>query len=140
MFESLESRVAGYGTDDILKAAEAAVRARLVAEIELMAWTTAWADVNSAESIHPDELRLLGGARPGSSFPWSTATGRLEFDHSEPHRSMDEGGPPGQTSTDALIPLAKREPRAVTHGGWRRQPEPGTMIFRSPHGDCQVTN
>ncbi len=63
MFESLEVRVVGYGTDDILKAAGAAVRARVEAENELLAWTAAWADANSADSIHPDELRLLGGPR-----------------------------------------------------------------------------
>jgi hypothetical protein len=63
MFESLESRVVGYGTDEILKAAGVAIRARLEAENELLAWTAAWADANSADSIHPDELRLLGGPR-----------------------------------------------------------------------------
>ncbi|GAB3743415.1 hypothetical protein [Microlunatus parietis] len=82
--------------------------------------------------------RYLRYARPGSRFPWSTATGRLEFDHSEPYRL---GGPPGQTDVARLTPLAKREHRAVTFGGWqRRQPEPDTMIFRSPHGDVQITN
>ncbi len=94
-----------------------------------------------AYEIPDRHKRYLRFARPGSSFPWSTATGRLELDHSVPYRSMDEGGPPGQTSVDGLAPMAKREHRAITHGGWlRRQPEPGTMIFRSPHGDTQLTN
>ncbi|WP_152362362.1 DUF222 domain-containing protein [Microlunatus speluncae] len=94
-----------------------------------------------AYEIPDRHKRYLRFARPSSSFPWSTATERLELDHSEPYRSMDEGGPPGQTGVDGLAPLAKREHRAVTHGGWRRrQPEPGTMIFRSPHGDTQLTN
>ncbi|WP_152363558.1 DUF222 domain-containing protein [Microlunatus speluncae] len=94
-----------------------------------------------AYEIPDRHRRYLRFARPGSSFPWSTATGNLELDHTVPYRSMGEGGPPGQTGIDALAPLARREHRAVTHGGWRRrQPEPGTMIFRSPHGDTQLTN
>ncbi|NYE68719.1 hypothetical protein BKA15_000048 [Microlunatus parietis] len=82
--------------------------------------------------------RYLRFARPGSRFPWSTATGRLEFDHTQPYQA---DGPPGQTAVAKLTPLAKREHRAVTFGGWqRRQPEPDTMIFKSPHGDIQITN
>ncbi|GAB3747165.1 DUF222 domain-containing protein [Microlunatus parietis] len=88
--------------------------------------------------IPPRHKRYLRFARPGSRFPWSTATGRLEFDHTQPYRSA---GPPGQTDIAKLTPLAKREHRAVTFGGWqRRQPEPDTMIFKSPHGDVQITN
>ncbi len=94
-----------------------------------------------AYEIPDRHKRYLRFARPGSSFPWSTATDRVEFDHTQPYRPMDEGGPPGQTGTDHLTPLAKREHRAITHGGWqRRQPEPDTMVFRSPHGDIRVTN
>ncbi len=94
-----------------------------------------------AYEIPDRHQRYLRFARPGSSFPWSSATERLEFDHSQPYRSMDDGGPPGQTSTDGLAPMARREHRAVTYGGWqRRQPEPGTMIFRAPHGDLRLTN
>ncbi|GAB3758334.1 DUF222 domain-containing protein [Microlunatus parietis] len=63
MFESLEERVVGYGTDDILKGAAEAVRARVEAENVLLAWTAAWAEANSAASIHPDELKLTGGPR-----------------------------------------------------------------------------
>ncbi|WP_377488915.1 DUF222 domain-containing protein [Microlunatus sp. GCM10028923] len=82
--------------------------------------------------------RYLRYARPGSRFPWSTATGRIEFDHTQPYQT---GGPPGQTDIDKLTPFSKREHRAVTFGGWqRRQPEPDTMIFKSPHGDLQITN
>ncbi|MFC7622576.1 hypothetical protein [Microlunatus sp. GCM10028923] len=82
--------------------------------------------------------RYLKFARPGSRFPWSNATRRLEFDHTQTYQA---GGPPGQTDVAKLTPFAKREHRAVTFGGWqRRQPEPDTMIFKSPHGDVQITN
>lgn len=78
---------------------------------------------------------------PGSVFPWSTATRSLDLDHHRRYRPIMNGGPPGQTSVEALIPLARLEHRLVTHGGWRRrQPEPGTMIFRSPHGYVYLTN
>lgn len=79
--------------------------------------------------------------RPGSVFPWSTATRGLDLDHHPRYIPLMKGGPPGQTSVDALGPLARPEHRAVTHGGWqRRQPEPGTMIFRSPHDYIWITN
>jgi hypothetical protein len=79
--------------------------------------------------------------QPASAFPWSTATLGLDLDHSDPYRPIDRGGPPGQTAVDALAPFARREHRAITFGGWqRRQPDPGTMIFRAPHGTIYVTN
>jgi hypothetical protein len=94
-----------------------------------------------AYEIPDRHKRYLRFARPGSSFPWSSATDRLDLDHTEPYRPMDEGGPPGQTGIDGLAPFARREHRALTHGGWqRRQPEPGTMVLRSPHGDVWLTN
>lgn len=79
--------------------------------------------------------------QPASTFPWSTATRGLDLDHVRPYLPIMRGGPPGQTSVTALTPLSRIEHRLVTHGGWRRrQPEPGTMIFRSPHGYVQLTN
>lgn len=78
---------------------------------------------------------------PGSRFPWSTSIDGLEVDHVHPYRDLADGGPPAQTDIASLTPLAKREHRAVTHGGWqRRKPDLGTMIFRSPHGHIFLTN
>lgn len=76
---------------------------------------------------------------PGSVFPWSTATTRLDLDHTVPYRHKN--GPPGQTRVDGLGPMSRYEHRAVTHGGWqRRRPDPTMMIFRSPHGNVYLTN
>ena len=39
-----------------------------------------------------------------------------------------------------LGPLARNEHRAVTVGKWqRRQPEPGTYLWRSPQGWVMIT-
>jgi hypothetical protein len=76
--------------------------------------------------------------QPASAFPWSTATRKLDLDHTDPYQ---QNGPPGQTRVEKLAPLARIEHRAVTHGGWRRRrPDPTTMIFRSPHGNVYLTN
>ncbi|MFC7621074.1 DUF222 domain-containing protein [Microlunatus sp. GCM10028923] len=85
--------------------------------------------------------RHLALRQPASSFPWSTAMAGLDLDHVLPYLSMKRGGPPGQTGLDRLTPNSRTEHRLVTHGGWgRRQPEPGTMVYRSPYGDVYVTN
>lgn len=73
--------------------------------------------------------------RPVSVFPWATGTSRsAQMDHSQP---FDHDRPAGkrQTRVGNLAPLAAFGHRLVTHGGWqRRQPEPGTMLFRAPRG------
>lgn len=85
--------------------------------------------------------RYLALRQPASTFPWSTATNGLDLDHVIPYLSRKRGGPPGQTAVDGLTPTSRTEHRLVTHGGWqRRQPEAGTMIYRSPYGDVYVTN
>jgi hypothetical protein len=85
--------------------------------------------------------RHLSLRQPASTFPWSTASGRLDLDHVRPFVPRMRGGPPGQTSIAKLSPAARTEHRTITHGGWqRRQPEPGTMLFRAPHGDVYLTN
>ena len=73
---------------------------------------------------------------PAEVFPFGAAVRRtLDLDHSTPYRPPERGGPPGQTGLHNLGPLARSHHRAVTHGRWRRrQPEPGTFVFRSPHG------
>lgn len=77
---------------------------------------------------------------PAEVFPFGAAVRRtLDLDHSVPYRPPDRGGPPGQTGLHNLGPLARGHHRAVTHGGWRRrQPEPGTYVFRSPTGHVFV--
>ena len=73
---------------------------------------------------------------PAEVFPFGAAVRRtLDADHSTPYVPPGRGGPPGQTGLHNLGPLARSHHRAVTHGRWRRrQPEPGTYVFRSPHG------
>lgn len=93
------------------------------------------ASVDSYET--PASMRdLLLIRHPAEVFPYGSATGRnLDLDHSVPYRAAAEGGPPGQTGLHNLGPLSRRSHRAVTHGRWRRcQPQPGTYLFRSPHG------
>jgi hypothetical protein len=79
--------------------------------------------------------------QPASTFPWSTATAGFDLDHVRPFIPRMRGGPPGQTRIGNLTPNTRAEHRAVTHGGWhRRQPDPGTMLYRAPHGDVYLTN
>ncbi|GAB3757201.1 hypothetical protein [Microlunatus parietis] len=61
MFESLESEVAGYGTDDVLKAAGEVKRARIAAANKILVLTAAWADAYPAESIMGDGPGMAGG-------------------------------------------------------------------------------
>ena len=70
------------------------------------------------------------------TFPYGVCTSAgMDLDHTVPYRPPDRGGPPGQTGLHNLGPLTRHHHRAVTHGGWRRrQPEPGTYLFRSPNG------
>ena len=78
---------------------------------------------------------------PVDVFPFGNATSRtLDLDHSTPYIPLDRGGPPGQTGQDNLGPLTRGHHRAVTFAGWRRrQPAPGTYLFRSPHGHVFLT-
>jgi hypothetical protein len=79
---------------------------------------------------------------PASCFPYATATGRLELDHTIAYIPPARGGPPGQTGVHGLGPFIRFEHRIKTHGRWQvRQPEPGVWIWRSPHGSHYlVTN
>ncbi len=98
--------------------------------------------VLDAEAITPvDSYEIPGRMReavsyrqPYDCFPGSTRRTwhGCDLDHTEPYKV---GGPPGQTSLDNLSPISRRAHRAKTHGGWRlRQPIPGVLIWRSPHG------
>jgi len=72
---------------------------------------------------------------PAEVFRFGAAVRRLDCDHSVPYLAPARGGPPGQTGLHDLGPLARDHHRANTRGHWwRRQPEPGTYVFRSPHG------
>ena len=85
----------------------------------------------------PGRLRdALVLRNPVDVFPFGQATSRaLDADHTVPFVPLDRGGPPGQTGLHNLGPLTRRHHRAVTSGRWRRrQPEPGTYLFRSPTG------
>ncbi len=78
---------------------------------------------------------------PRDVFPWGTSTGRRkDLDHATPYLSPARGGPPGQTRTDNAAPMVRFHHRLKTHGGWGvRQPEPGTHLWRSPHGHFWLT-
>ncbi len=73
---------------------------------------------------------------PADTFPYGTTVGTsLDLDHTVPYLLIDEGGPPGQTRPGNLGPLTRTPHRAATVGRWhRRQPQPGTFLWRSPHG------
>ena len=79
---------------------------------------------------------------PVDVFPFAQATSRtLDLDHTVPYVPLDRGGPPGQTGLHNLGPLTRSHHRAVTFGGWRRrQPDPGTYLFRSPNGHVFLTS
>ncbi|HVK30837.1 MAG TPA: HNH endonuclease signature motif containing protein, partial [Nocardioides sp.] len=67
---------------------------------------------------------------PGDVFPFAAnLTKNVDLDHQIPY---SEGGP---TSTDNLGPLTRTHHRIKTHAGWElRQPFPGIVIWRDPHG------
>ncbi|NYI46260.1 hypothetical protein BJ993_003340 [Nocardioides aromaticivorans] len=67
---------------------------------------------------------------PGDTFPFAANLSRkVDLDHQIPYA---EGGP---TSTDNLGPMTRTHHRIKTHAGWQvRQPFPGIVIWRDPHG------
>jgi hypothetical protein len=86
----------------------------------------------------PDAMReAVRLMHPTCVFPWSpsSSTG-ADDDHSKKYVPKHQGGPKGQTRPDNLGPLRRPEHRVKTHGrGWRHyQPEPGTYLWRTPHG------
>lgn len=96
------------------------------------------ADVAAVDAYEtPLGLRnALFTRHPAEVFPFGAAVRRdLDADHSEPYLDPGRGGRRGQTGLHNLGPLARSHHRAVTYGRWRRrQPEPGTYVFRTPHG------
>jgi hypothetical protein len=96
-------------------------------------------DLHDQVSVHSYEIpsRIRERVRlrhPVDMFPYSSAeaTVRMDQDHIVPY---DRAGPPGQTSTDNLIPQGRLHHRAKTFGGWtnRRLPT-GAIEWISPHG------
>jgi hypothetical protein len=79
---------------------------------------------------------------PADVFPYAAAVSRsIDVDHTIPYLSPDRGGPPGQTRLGNLGPHVRRNHNQKTHGGWQvRQPEPGTWLWRSPHGRIYLVN
>ena len=79
---------------------------------------------------------------PAEVFPFATCTSRgMDFDHTINYRPPERGGPPGQTSIGNGGLLSRRSHRMKTHGRWQlRQPEPGSYLWRSPHGWTYVVN
>jgi hypothetical protein len=79
---------------------------------------------------------------PADVFPYAAAVSRrIDLDHTLPYLSPDWGGPPGQTRIGNLGPYARRHHRYKTFGHWQvRQPEPGTWLWRSPHGRLYLVN
>jgi hypothetical protein len=79
---------------------------------------------------------------PADVFPYASAVSRrIQIDHTIPYLSPDKGGPPGQTRIGNLGPHVCRSHNFKTHGRWRvRQPEPGTWVWRSPHGHIYLVN
>jgi hypothetical protein len=79
---------------------------------------------------------------PADVFPYAAAVSRsIDIDHTIPYLSPDRGGPPGQTRIGNLGPHVRRHHNVKTHGRWQvRQPEPGTWLWRSPHGRIYLVN
>ncbi len=79
-------------------------------------------------------------------FPFASTDRALDLDHTQPWRA---DGPAGQTGLHNLAPLSRSSHRMATPrpraggritGRWRkRQPTPGTVVWRSPHGRIYLT-
>nr|WP_239579376.1 DUF222 domain-containing protein [Microlunatus panaciterrae] len=79
---------------------------------------------------------------PADAFPFGGCTSRaMQVDHTIPYLAPDKGGPPGQTSLANLGKLTTYHHRLKTFSRWRlRQPDPGSYLWRSPHGWIFLTN
>ena len=86
-----------------------------------------------------EHLRLR---QPMDVFPYAAGgSRRTDLDHTTPYLHPQRGGPPGQTAVGNLGPLVRYHHRLKTHGQWNvRQPEPGTWVWRTPHGRIYLVN
>lgn len=84
--------------------------------------------------------RVLEGRWPADAFPHgSRASASCQADHTA---AFDHDGPAGhgQTHPDLMAPLSPFAHRVKTHGGWGcAQPEPGLLVWTTPHGWQVVT-
>ncbi|QIK66233.1 DUF222 domain-containing protein [Nocardioides sp. HDW12B] len=101
--------------------------------------------VDLTEEIAVDQYEIPSRLRrqvverdPTCMFPWCGNAGRHDLDHLLAYVPMDEGGPPGQTSTSNLHRLCRFHHRLKTHGRWRVDRPPGGadpgVVWTSPHG------
>ena len=86
-----------------------------------------------------EHLRLR---QPADVFPYAAGgSRRTDLDHTLRYQSLNKGGPPGQTAVGKLGPHVRYHHRVKTHGQWNvRQPEPGTWVWRTPHGRIFLVN
>ena len=73
---------------------------------------------------------------PFEVFPFGTLpSDKSDEDHTKAYVPPDEGGPPGQTSTENLGPLGRTHHNAKTFGGFTcYQPLPGLYLWLTPAG------
>jgi hypothetical protein len=66
-------------------------------------------------------------------FPWCGRRGRHDKDHIVEYLDPDDGGPPGQTTSENLARLCRFHHRVKTHSRWtyRREPD-GSLAWLSP--------
>jgi hypothetical protein len=79
---------------------------------------------------------------PADVFPYANTVSRgVDIDHTIAYVSMEKAGPPGQTRIGNLGPYVRYHHRVKTFGGWQVcQPEPGSWLWRSPHGWIYLVN
>ncbi len=88
----------------------------------------------------PTSLREHVILRDGvCAFPYCTRPARgCDLDHIDPY---NPDGPPDQTNSDNLAPLCRRHHRLKTLTDWTyTRVDPGTYLWRSPHGYAYLTN
>ena len=76
-------------------------------------------------------------------FPYgSCTTATMDLDHTLPWIPQNRGCARGQTRPGNFGPYTRSHHRLLTHGRWkRRQPEPGTYLYKTPTGQIYlVTN
>lgn len=90
---------------------------------------------SDAYRLPPSMRRVLVERWAVDAFPFgSRKASGCEGDHTVPFDHDAEPGH-GQTHPDAMAPLSSFTHRMKTHGGWTcEQPEPGLLLWTSPHG------